>query len=304
MDRLKNIVAGVDFSKCSQAALAQAARLAQENKARLHVLHVIEDLVVEDLEQALQRPAEDIQKSVHDAALRRLERLIVKARLPKCPLIREVVFGNPFAEILHRVQAVSADLLVLGARGYSSFREGAGTLATQCVRKAAAKVLLVREGQAGKFKKIVAGVDFSDTSRLVIEQAVRLAKKEKARLCLLHVFFPPWQALHYRMPTPEASPDFMEQYRESLEARLEQFFKPFQSQASGLKVEYRLAESSSAAGGVNDFIARYGADLVVVGTRGRTGLAVLLLGTTAERVIRESTVAVLAIKPAGFKFKI
>ena len=46
MNRLKSIVAGIDFSDCSRSALQQAVRVALWNKARLHVVHVIECLVI------------------------------------------------------------------------------------------------------------------------------------------------------------------------------------------------------------------------------------------------------------------
>ena len=51
-------------------------------------------------------------------------------------------------------------------------------------------------------------------------------------------------------------------------------------------------------------LVRYGADLVVVGTRGRTGMKAVLLGTVAERIVRESPCSVLAVKPDGFKYEI
>jgi nucleotide-binding universal stress UspA family protein len=51
MDRLGSIVVAVDFTPCSATALAQAARIAQWNQAKLHVVHVIETLVVIELQR-------------------------------------------------------------------------------------------------------------------------------------------------------------------------------------------------------------------------------------------------------------
>jgi nucleotide-binding universal stress UspA family protein len=52
--------------------------------------------------------------------------------------------------------------------------------------------------------------------------------------------------------------------------------------------------------GIADYAARVGADLTVLGTRGKTNLRDILLGSTAERVLAESRCSVLAVKPAGF----
>ncbi len=53
MSRLQSIVVGVDFTPCSATALKQAIRIAERNQAALQVVHIIETLVVMDLEEAL-----------------------------------------------------------------------------------------------------------------------------------------------------------------------------------------------------------------------------------------------------------
>jgi len=55
--------------------------------------------------------------------------------------------------------------------------------------------------------------------------------------------------------------------------------------------------------GIKSYIKTSGADLVVLGTRGRTGLRSLTLGTQAERIIRSSQRSVLAVKPEGFHYE-
>lgn len=76
------------------------------------------------------------------------------------------------------------DLLVLGAHRISPADRSAGTLATACVRKAMASVLLVKDPHAGSFRSVVACIDFSPTSLKALEQAVRLALQDQA---VLHV---------------------------------------------------------------------------------------------------------------------
>jgi nucleotide-binding universal stress UspA family protein len=215
--------------------------------------------------------------------------------------------GIPFdVRIDHRVRGIlaaaaeaRADLIVLGAYGARAPEVGVGTAATTCVRHAAGRVLIVRDTQRGAFKCIVACVDFSPTSLRALDQAARVAAQDGAALHVLHVFTPPWRELHYRAPTPQADPKFQEQYRAALERRLAAFAGELGRELSYLRPTLAVFEYSGHRSGIVEYASRVHADLIVLGTRGRTGLRDLLLGSTAEKALRESKCSVLAIKPEG-----
>ncbi|MFH1417302.1 MAG: universal stress protein [Planctomycetota bacterium] len=306
MDSLKNIVVGVDFSAFSQSALVQALRIARWNDARLHVFHGIDlsaaNVVLDALlaEPASLEPGTTCDE-VCDFALRQLEDLIAVSEPGEVHVVADTVAGSPFVEILRRVRDASADLLVLGSNGISDPVRGAGTLATRCVRKAAARVLLVRELHVERFNRVVACVDFSETSYRVVEQSIRVAQQDKAMLHLLHVFSPPWEGLHY-MPQPSA--ETKQKSTDSLRERLGRVLQHFESDTAGLEVALHVVEGCRGADGIIEFIEDSAADLVVVGTRGRTGIRAILLGTVAEHIVRESPCSVLAVKPDDFKYEI
>ncbi len=175
MNQLKNILVAVDFSDCSKAALPQAVRIAGWNDARLHALHVIEPLVVTDAVLAMHANQIDAKSLVCRQAHTRLTAWVEEAG-GQAEI--SVVVGPPIHEVLTQVRAVSADLLVAGARGSTAPILGAGTLATKLARKAPTKVLLVSEGGTAPFRKVVACVDFSPASALAVEQATRVAGRE------------------------------------------------------------------------------------------------------------------------------
>jgi nucleotide-binding universal stress UspA family protein len=309
MDRLQNIVVGVDFSKFSEQALTQAVRMAQWNRAKLHIVHVIDSTVLVDLQAALSAriAREKVSDQVLSTTRERIDQLL--ARMPatetKLDIEIDMRTGHPLVEILRAVRDKAADLLVLGSNGSSLPHQGAGALATNCVRKAPTKVLLVRESQSAPFKRIVACVDFSETSHQAVEQAIRVAKQDGAHLDIAHVFAPPWQQLHYRAPTPEAAPDYQQQYKMHLEGSLRQFVKPFESDLAGLTVEYHLLGSNlRPADAIVDFLKTNGADLAALGIRGRSAILVWFLGSIAERIVRESPCSVLTLKPKGFRLDI
>lgn len=301
MDQLRSILVGVDFTPGSATALAQAIRIAQWNRAQLHVIHAIDPLVVTDLEEALTpythlaSYAQEMPETLEADA--RAEWQSFAAEIPGAQdLPIEIIIGHPVNTLLRQVQEKAADLLVLGTHGTSP-DGGTGTLAAACVRRASTRVLLVRQPQRGPFKTVLVGVDFSDASRKAVDEALRVAAQDNAVVHVLHVFHGPWHRLHYRAPTLEADPDFQKQYRATLLRRLEQFCEPARPEVGWAKPQFHLLDYRSHGLGLVDFARRIEADLVVLGSRGRTNLRELLLGSTAERVVRDTPCSILVIKP-------
>jgi len=295
MNRLKSILVGVDFSECSKAALQQAARMAKWNGATLHVLHVIESMVVTELAEALKVPVEQQRQTVLTGARHELTRWL--GNTDSLGMFKtDIVIGIPLDEILKRTREVAADLVVLGAQGASGLKRGAGMLATKVLRKAPAKVLLVAGTQMHPFKTVVAGVDFSTTAREVVEQAERVATQDKSRVHFLHVYYGPWHRLHYRMETPEVSPDFQKQYTDMLRRQLNEFV----GHRAGVEGECILHDASSYGHGLAEYAGKVSADLIILGNKGRTNLRYVLLGSTAERLLTELPCSVLCVRaPEG-----
>jgi len=139
------------------------------------------------------------------------------------------------------------------------------------------------------FEDISCAIDFSDHSRGAFDRAVELASRLDATLTLLHVCpsaFPGGEALlvHGEPADPLAGgPE---------SARLDAW-RMEAERALGRPVRTVLLAGNPARE-----IARYsrrGTDLIVVGTRGPTGLGRLLLGSVAERVVRDAACPVLVV---------
>lgn len=296
MDRLNSVIVGIDFTPCSATALRQAMRIASWNRAKLLALHVIETLVVVEMQAGLSTYVQEIHSGLVDEAKKEWTRFA--SDVPGKDAVRfDVAVNNQLIEFENRIRAAKADLLVLGTHGAGSPQQGAGTLATQCVRRAPAKVLLVREDQPGPFKIVVACIDFSPTSRAALDDAVRVAIQDNAALHVVHVFQPPWTRFHFRAGTAGAGPDFQQQYRDGLLHMLERFCAPARPDVAWTKPRFHLVEAASHGRGIVQFVRDNHADLVVLGTRGKTNLRDLVMGSTAERVVREAPCSILAIKP-------
>lgn len=300
MNRLKKIVVGVDFSDCSANALSRAAAISQNNQGELHVIHVIDYLVLTDLKAVYRRNSEEVEAQVCQDMRNRLLQMVAKISPDVRPEL-DVVIGSPLDGLIRKVKAVEADLLVLGTRGQGG-SEDTGTLAAKAIRKVPASVLLVEPHHTEPLRKVVVCIDFSPISDRLVQLA-QLVVAPEGSIHLLHAYSPPWEKLHYKAPTPEATPNFREAFKIALEARLESYLEAVPAEKRQL-FGFSLRESSGAAQGILAYLCGHQADLAVLGTKGRTNLRYMLMGSTAERVVRETPCSLLAAKLSDFRIDI
>lgn len=139
-------------------------------------------------------------------------------------------------------------------------------------------------------KHIVVAIDFGEPAQAALSLATELAQKLGASLTLLHVYGVP--TVYY--PDNVSWP--LEQLGEAAQASLD---------AAVAKTRERLphAEGKVEVGDPRErilaFATESGADLLVIGTHGRRGLAHLVLGSVAERLVRMSPVPVLTVPATG-----
>ncbi|HUF64312.1 MAG TPA: universal stress protein [Verrucomicrobiales bacterium] len=306
MKTLQQVVAGLDFSSRSFNALRQAHRMARWDGARCLALHVLDKDVVEDLGDRVDVSRDELLTG----ASRRLSAEVESALGPDHGVETEVVIGHPFRAIVTEVERRRAGLLVLGSSGSGDDPARVGTVAGRCVRKAPVNVLLVRALAGGSFRRIVTGVDFSDTAVKAARHAVHIALRDGAELLFLHIHQPP--ALMMDDPGYFGTLDvaLMDQFDDELLASAVEKLKDFarerieEAGASSLTWRAETLRHGNVRAAINEFLQETGADLAVIGTIGRTGLKSLLLGTTAEKVLHHAPCSVLTVKPDGFGYEI
>ena len=282
---------GVDFSECSRCALEQAVRLARWNDASLSVIHVMDSSLRDSSLAELQSELDQLWRLNREHAIGRLADWTREAGAPDGHS-REVMNGTPLDVLLQESRSRHADLLVLGITGDSLLPYGAGTLATKCLRKSATKVLLVKQTHPRLFRRIVACVDFSETSKEVVKHALRVAGQDQAELHFLHVFQAEWNHWTSRAQLA-ALPEFEKNYRAILENNLRQFAAvPEETPAL-----YSVTQAKTHGHGIAEYCRSVDADLVILGTRGRSTLKYMLLGSTVERLLKEIACSVLVVRP-------
>lgn len=136
--------------------------------------------------------------------------------------------------------------------------------------------------------KIIAAIDFSESSLLAMETALSLVPDQGAVVYLLHVLEVP-RGID---PIGVLQPSIEELDAEALE-RLKELIPD--NPDKDVRIE-RLVVRGSPAKTIASQARERSADLIVVGTHGRTGLARMLLGSTAEALLRQAPCKVLVVK--------
>ncbi|MBI4623191.1 MAG: universal stress protein [Verrucomicrobia bacterium] len=189
MNQLHSIIVGVDFSRCSQKVLTHAVRLAQWNGAQLHLIHVIDELVLIDLAEAVKVPLAEVRAQAARTAAHELEASLLKIG---GHATIHVEIGSPIDEILKLVRRGRRRF----ARGGSErrFRTSLGSwnIGGQMPAQGSDHGALGQHRGRRVVSTIVAGVDFSPTSQVAIKQAHHVASIDGGLTHCLHVYDPPW----------------------------------------------------------------------------------------------------------------
>jgi len=145
------------------------------------------------------------------------------------------------------------------------------------------------------FKRILVPVDFSPCSRLALEHAAVLANRLDAAIDLFHVWQPPPVVTPETMiGTGSNNPGLVQIAKQQAEAAMGDFVK--RARESGARIESARVEPGDPARTIVDEAERGNYDLIAMGTHGRTGLAHLLLGSVAEKVVRRSACPVMTVR--------
>jgi len=137
-------------------------------------------------------------------------------------------------------------------------------------------------------KTILYPTDFSEDARRAFEVASVLAGERRGRLIVLHVERPPLATLGGATAVPPLPDEYNRE-------RLWKALKDFHTERAGIALEHRL-EYGDPVAVILKTAEEIGADLIVMGTHGRTGMRRLLMGSVAERIVRKASCPVLTVR--------
>lgn len=286
--RCDTILVPTDFSETADHAEAQAASIARRHRSRLELFHVIEPFWPPPprMMTALQDYIDELEQTAE-------ERLASRADAIRASGV-DVTYSKthhipPFDAISDKIANAQPDLVVVGTHGRRGFKHLVlGSVAERLLRSVKVNVLTLNvnappvSGDLG-VARILVPVDFSDSSSHALEAAFSLLADDGV-IQLLHVVHAPAHPSFYPNPLADGQDAVLSSHART---HLDNW------------IGERRAEPTIRVGDPAHEILHAqeetGAELIVMGTSGITGLNHLVLGSVADKVVRQSAVPVLTV---------
>ncbi|PKP71308.1 MAG: universal stress protein [Alphaproteobacteria bacterium HGW-Alphaproteobacteria-5] len=283
---MERILVATDFSERSDRAIRRATLLAKTTGASLTLIHVVDDDQPQRILQAEQQASEAVLAE-QTLSLRKIDELACTFR---------IVLGDPFEGIATAVREDNADLLIIGPHRRRALRDVfVGTTAERTIRASNRPVLMANGVPAAPYRNVLVAVDLSECSATAVRALQQLGLETSAAVSVIHVFDAPAAGL---MVQASSTKDQIKAYLADEEERASGELATFLEECDLMPTRRIMKYSeSSTAHTICAAAQEISADLIAVGTRGRTGIAKALLGSVAEEVLRISDRDVLAVPP-------
>jgi universal stress protein A len=282
----RSIFAAVRLDETATEVIRQSVDLAKHYKVKLYVCHVLHDMASVrplfpqlQLESALKLA--EFEATARSALIARVA-AFVNLNAGNCELLLE--YGTEHSAILQAAERVDAGLIVVG---HGSQEHSLSGTSERVVRHAHCPVLVARPTRKGC---VLAATDFSDPANPAIEAAASEAARRGLDLNLIHAIdLVPYFVVSDGMVPATLSADFSKEMYQTLQTRLDEC-------SARVSAKQSLLVTGSADTEILSASASLPADLVVVGTHGRSGLSRLALGSVAEAVVRGARCSVLVVR--------
>lgn len=287
-----------DFSTYSDKALAQALDIAQEYKAQVYVLHVVQEKISHTLDDygLTPRSIKQMETKMISNARKKIQKQIKKfPKAEELEAFAEVMVGNPSEAILDMQKEKGIDLIVISSLGRTGLAKYfIGSVARNVLKASTCPVLLVKQ-ELLRPTKILVPTDFSDYSDKALKQALDIAKQYEAKVFLFHVIH---KEVNRCVADVCMGDDVIREIEKQMESRaqedlVKQLGKFSQAKevsvitdiGKGIPYEAILQETDDK-----------GIDLIVIASLGRSAIARFLIGSVSRNVLKGAKCPVLLTK--------
>lgn len=292
MRKLSQILVGVEFDErgaltegCA-TAIRHALRLAERCSARVDFLH------------STHRSAEDSPARATDVEGGRSELAALCAASDAETTDLVVVDERPALALIHRVLSGAHDLVVVAKRNRTRRDDRKlGSVSMQLMRMCPCPVWVVKPGQDVAHRSVLAATDLSSVGDLAVEYAALIAQREGCELFVVHAWQIPLelQMSHARIGD--------EEYRSEKKAIADAALAHVKAIPAVAEMGERakvLLANNIPSRTILEAVGKENPELVVLGTVSRGGIAGLLVGNTAEKLLYKLDCSLLAVKPTDF----
>lgn len=285
---MERILVATDFSERSDRALRRATLLARQTGAALTIVHGLDD---DRSPRIIERERYEVESLLREltATLTNVDGVKSRSR---------IVMGEPSQAILQAVKDEQPDLLVVGPHRRQIFRDiFVGTTVERTIRGASCPVLMANAAPVGHYRHVLLCTDLSEGSADAMSTCLSLDVAREALKSVLYVFDAPMLRLTI---SHQISEEEREAYLEDQRSIARMALNKFIARAGLSPVHVILRHDATLIS--HEILAAAAlaqADLIVMATHSKHGMERFLLGSATERVLRDSSIDVLAILPAA-----
>ena len=283
MGRYRKILVAIDGSESSKHALKESFKLACDEKCWVTVVSVIPSYEgdlgatwVSNVKEAMEKPCHIALSEAEDMAKK--EKVLIRTVCEE---------GEIYERIVDLADAENYDLIIMGKRGMGGLEENlVGSVTARVIGHSQKDVLVVPEGTSIGWKNILFATDGSKYSEAAANKVIDFAKSYGSALNVISVVD---VTEEFIARAPGALDDLVKKAKSIVEDVKKR------ADSEGIKAEGMVKEGD-AYKSIVDIAQKQKADAIIMGSRGRTGLKRLLMGSVTERVIGHAPCPILVAK--------
>ncbi|MCB0162923.1 MAG: universal stress protein [Anaerolineae bacterium] len=254
------------------------------------------------------KPAVSIQEYIIEEGHRDLKQSVAALRQAGVQVSSKVLSGTPFLEIIREVLRNKHDLVMIAAEGQSGLKKMLfGSTTMHLMRKCPCPVWVMKPSQPKQYSRILAAVDPTplDEKRnalnmKIMDLATSLAQLEQSELHIVHAWalYREFGLTYGHIQIPKSELDKLIRETETMHGRwFSELLREYPLEKLNCQVHLLHGDAGTL---IPEQAKEKEIELIVMGTVCRTGVVGLLIGNTAENVLRQVNCSVLTVKPDGF----
>jgi nucleotide-binding universal stress UspA family protein len=267
MKLLKKILFPTDFGESMDAALESAINVAKKFDSELILLHVLPEKITTD--------------HLKELVTKKMEEMVSQITEQGIECYSELIIGNQVEVICDTAERKGVNLVLLGASKARKLEYKLGSSSDEIIRNVSMPVWVIEKDKSLNVKNILCPVDFSDESKVALDNALHVCRRFDAELKILHVVKShgeEYSKFNLELTFQEA------ETREKTNAKFDEFLKGVNLTDVNWEKEVIFGDASTE---IIKSIKDNKIDILVMGSTGNTGLKRLLIGSVTQKVSRK-----------------